>query len=182
VSAAGHRAPPPGEPVDVVLALGTNVGDREEHLRRAVRALAAAPGLTVRAVSPVYETAPVGGPEQGRFLNLVLLAAAMLEPEPLLDLAQSVERELGRVRTVRWGPRSIDVDVIAYADRVQEEERLTLPHPRAHERAFVLRPWADVDPRAELAGRGRVADLLAEVREQDAHRRGDIEVGVPGGR
>jgi 2-amino-4-hydroxy-6-hydroxymethyldihydropteridine diphosphokinase len=151
----------PVRPVRVVLALGSNLGDRLANLQGAVDTLLGPPGLDYLAVSPVYETAPVGGPSQPNFLNAVLLASTMLPARAILARGQAAEAALHRVRTVTWGPRTLDVDVIAYDDVVSDDPVLTLPHPRAHERAFVLVPWHDVDPAAVIPGRGRIADLLA---------------------
>ncbi|WP_017556222.1 2-amino-4-hydroxy-6-hydroxymethyldihydropteridine diphosphokinase [Nocardiopsis baichengensis] len=166
-----------------VLALGSNMGDRMATLQGAVDALLgpqAAPGLSPVAVSPVYETAPVGGPEQGAYLNAVLVAACTLAPRELLARTQEVEKRFHRVREVRWGPRTLDVDIIALGEEVSGDPELTLPHPRAHERAFVLRPWLDADPGAVLPGHGPVADLLAAVAGQEADRRGDLHLALPG--
>jgi len=115
------------------------------------------------AVSPVYETAPVGGPDQPDYLNAVLLARTSLAARPLLGRLHEVEAAFARVRDVRFGPRTLDVDIVAYDGVVGADPGLTLPHPRAHQRAFVLAPWHDVDPDAVLPGHGRVADLLAAV-------------------
>jgi 2-amino-4-hydroxy-6-hydroxymethyldihydropteridine diphosphokinase len=145
----------------VVLALGSNLGDRLASLQGGVDVLCAAPGLFDVEVSPVYETAPVGGPAQPDYLNAVLVATTTLSARAVLDRAQEAESALGRVRGQRWGPRTLDVDVIVYGAEVSDDPELTLPHPRAHERAFVLAPWHDVDPGAVIPGRGRVADLLA---------------------
>jgi 2-amino-4-hydroxy-6-hydroxymethyldihydropteridine diphosphokinase len=141
-----------------VLSLGANLGEPAEALRHAVQALAAR--VTVVAVSPVYETEPVGGVPQDDFLNAVVVVETDLPPRELLTFAHQIEYEAGRVRDVRWGPRSLDVDLVAYGDLTSPDPDVTLPHPRAHERAFVLRPWLDVDPDATLPGCGRVADLL----------------------
>ena len=151
----------------VVLALGSNLGDRLASLQGGVDALCARPGLSGVQVSPVYETAPVGGPAQPEYLNAVLVAATTLSARAILDRCQEAENALGRVRTERWGPRTLDVDVIVYGTEVSDDPELTLPHPRAHERAFVLAPWHDVDPGAVIPGRGRVADLLAAVGTAD---------------
>lgn len=138
------------------------------------------------AVSPVYETAPVGGPEQGAFLNAVLVVDTDGTPRALLERAQAAERAFDRVRGIRWGPRTLDVDVIAFGNVRDDDQDLTLPHPRAHLRAFVLRPWWDTDPSAELPGRGPVADLLATVAaedtegEQELSRRADLRLRLPG--
>ena len=145
----------------VVLALGSNLGDRLAHLQAGVDRLTSGPELTGAAVSPVYQTAPVGGPPQPDYLNAVLTARTQLPPAGLLALGQAAERAAHRVRRQRWGPRTLDVDVIAYGDEISAAPALTLPHPRAHERAFVLAPWLDLDPGAQLPGRGPVAGLLA---------------------
>ncbi|WP_067975784.1 2-amino-4-hydroxy-6-hydroxymethyldihydropteridine diphosphokinase [Nocardiopsis trehalosi] len=163
----------------VVLALGGNIGDRRAVLQGALDALAATPGLTAVAVSPVYETAPVGGPEQGPFLNAVVTADSALDPAAVLARAHEIERAFHRVREVRWGPRTLDVDVIAHGDVRSGDPVLTLPHPRAHERAFVLRPWADLDPEAVLPGRGPVRDLLAGTAGQELRRRDDLALQPP---
>ena len=148
-------------PVRVVLALGSNLGDRMASLQGAVDALTGPAGLGFLAVSPVYQTAPVGGPSQPDYLNAVLLACTALPARAVLDRAHAAEAAFRRVRTVAWGPRTLDVDIITYGDVVSDDPALTLPHPRAHQRAFVLAPWHDVDPGARIPGRGRVADLLA---------------------
>jgi 2-amino-4-hydroxy-6-hydroxymethyldihydropteridine diphosphokinase len=145
----------------VVLALGSNLGDRLANLQGGVDALCARPGPFGVEVSPVYETAPVGGPAQPDYLNAVLVAATTLSAREVLGRAQEAENALGRVRGQHWGPRTLDVDVIVYGTEVSDDPELTLPHPRAHERAFVLAPWHDVDPGAVIPGQGRVADLLA---------------------
>jgi 2-amino-4-hydroxy-6-hydroxymethyldihydropteridine diphosphokinase len=115
----------------------------------------------VLAVSPVYETAPVGGPDQPDYLNAVLLIETGLAPRDLLAATQRIEADFGRVRAERFGPRTLDIDIISFDGDVSDDPVLTLPHPRAHERAFVLAPWHDLDPAASLPGRGAVAALLA---------------------
>ncbi|KIH97535.1 2-amino-4-hydroxy-6-hydroxymethyldihydropteridine pyrophosphokinase [Streptomonospora alba] len=162
----------------VVLSLGSNVGDRMAALQGAVDGLFDAPELEPVSLSPIYETAPVGGPDQGPFLNAVVTADTRIPPDVLLERTQSVEEALGRVREVRWGPRTLDVDIIAVDRERSDDPRLTLPHPRAHERAFVLRPWADIDPDAEIVGRGPVRDLLAGIEGQELHRRDDLLLQV----
>jgi dihydroneopterin aldolase/2-amino-4-hydroxy-6-hydroxymethyldihydropteridine diphosphokinase len=117
-------------------------------------------GLALVALSPVYETVPVGGPPQPEYLNAVLIAETTLPATALLHRVQAVEAAFGRVRQEVWGPRTLDVDVIVYGDVVSDDPELTLPHPRARERAFVLAPWLDADPDAEIPGQGRVAELL----------------------
>jgi len=162
-----------------VLALGSNQGDRAGILQGAVEELAGTPGLTVVAVSPVYETAPVGGPDQPDYLNAVVLVEGALGPRELLERSLAVEAAFGRAREVRWGPRTLDVDVVVVGDLRVAEPDLAVPHPRAAERAFVLVPWLDVDPAAQVPGRGRVADLLAAVDRSGVRRRADLVLEVP---
>lgn len=139
----GGRVRPP---VVAYLGLGSNLGDRAAHLQRAVDRLSAVPGLDVLAVSPVYETDPVGGPPQPDYLNAVVALRTGLAPRSLLALAKELEREAGRDPGPRFGPRPLDVDVLLVgAERVSEED-LCVPHPRMGERHFVLAPLADLDP------------------------------------
>ena len=137
-------------PRDGVLALGSNLGDREGTLASAVGELARTPGLEVVAVSPVVETDPVGGPDQPDYLNAVVAVRSTLTPHGLLAACLDVERRHGRERRVRWAARTLDVDVITYGDLVLDGPDLVLPHPRAAQRAFVLAPWAALDPGASL--------------------------------
>lgn len=136
-----------------VLALGSNLGERNDTLSAAVAELVDSPDVRLRDVSPVVQTKAVGGPHnQPDFLNMVLEIETTLDPYQLLDLCHVVENNHHRVRDVRWGPRTLDVDIITFGQLVSEDPVLTIPHPRAHERAFVLYPWAMMDPSAELAG------------------------------
>ena len=161
-----------------VLALGSNVGDRAAALRFAIDRLAATDRLRLVAVSPVYETAPVG-PPQPDYFNAVVLVETELEPQELLATAKRVENDAGRRPRERWGPRELDVDVIT-VDEVALDGDLVLPHPRAHERAFVLVPWLDIDPAAQLPGRGAVRDLVAALDRAGVQRRDDVAlVGSP---
>lgn len=164
----------------VVLSLGSNLGDRLANLQRGVDLLCD-PGLRCTAVSGVYETAPVGGPPQDDYLNAVLLAESALPGSEILRRCLAAEAELGRVRVQRWGPRTLDVDVIALGAEHSGDPELTLPHPRAHERAFVLIPWLEVAPNAVLPGRGPVADLLGQVRTAGVRRLADLALTVPAG-
>jgi 2-amino-4-hydroxy-6-hydroxymethyldihydropteridine diphosphokinase len=164
----------------VVLALGSNLGGRLANLQAAVDALGADPGLDDLAVSPVYQTAPVGGPPQPDYLNAVLVAATSLPPRAVLGRARAAEAALGRVRGPRWGPRTLDVDVIVYGNEISSDPELTLPHPRAHERAFVLAPWHDVDPGAVIPGRGPVADLLGALPADGVRRCRELKLRLPG--
>lgn len=144
-----------------VVALGANLGDRAAALQDAVDALAQA--TNVLAVSAIFETAPVGGPEQPDYYNAVVVLETGFSASELLDLAHSIEAGAGRERLVRWGPRTLDVDIITFDDLISDDPALTLPHPRAHERAFVLMPWLDADPEAALPLHGRAAALLDTV-------------------
>jgi dihydroneopterin aldolase/2-amino-4-hydroxy-6-hydroxymethyldihydropteridine diphosphokinase len=166
--------------VQVVLALGSNIGDRLSNLQRAVDLLCRA-DVVCTTVSPVYETVPVGGVNQDDYLNAVMLATTDLTAAELLARCQAAEDELGRVREVRWGARTLDVDIIAYGTQVSDDPALTLPHPRAHERAFVLAPWLDADPAAALPGNGAVADLLAAVGTVGVTRLPGQELTLPAG-
>jgi 2-amino-4-hydroxy-6-hydroxymethyldihydropteridine diphosphokinase len=144
-----------------VLSLGSNIGDRLGTLQRCVQAIGQLPDTDVLVTSPVYQTAPVGGPAQPDYLNAVLIVATGLRPRDLLAAAHGIEADFGRVRAERFGPRTLDIDIVSYDGRISSDPELTLPHPRAHERAFVLVPWHDIDPAAELPGRGPVSALLA---------------------
>jgi 2-amino-4-hydroxy-6-hydroxymethyldihydropteridine diphosphokinase len=134
----------------------------------------------VTAVSPVYETAPVDAPDGSRdFLNAVILADTTLSARTLLERALAVEDAYGRERTTeRHAPRTLDVDLIVVGDRRAHDEDLVLPHPKAHERAFVLAPWNDVEPDAELLDQGPVAELLAKATEQTVTRRDDLSLNL----
>jgi 2-amino-4-hydroxy-6-hydroxymethyldihydropteridine diphosphokinase len=164
----------------VVLALGSNLGDRQDILQGAVDAIAGLPGVRVTAVSPVYETAPVGGPAQPDYLNAVVLADSTAPARELLDRLHEIEAAFDRVRLVRWGPRTLDIDVIMFGGERSDDPELTLPHPRAHERAFVLAPWHDVDPDAALPGHGPVAELLAKA-DANGLRRSNLRLVIPEG-
>lgn len=168
-------------PRRAVIALGSNLGNRLETLQGAVDALEDTPGVRVKAVSPVYETQPwgVAPGSQPTYFNAVVVLKTTLPPSSLLERAHAVEEAFHRVRSERWGPRTLDVDIVAYADVVSDDPDLTLPHPRAHERAFVLAPWLDVDPAARLPGRGAVADLLGTVTRAGVEPRQDLELQLP---
>lgn len=151
--------------VRAVIALGANLGDREATLRAAVCDLAELPGLRVVAASGLVESAALkldGVDESApRYLNAVVLADVNLTPLELLDELNAIEQRHGRVRDTVWGDRTLDLDLIACGGQQQHDERLTLPHPRAWQRAFVLHPWLQVEADAVIPGRGKVADLLA---------------------
>ncbi|MEU0935764.1 MULTISPECIES: 2-amino-4-hydroxy-6-hydroxymethyldihydropteridine diphosphokinase [unclassified Embleya] len=171
---AGRRMPSTWS--RVVLALGSNLGNRLETIQGAIDEIADTPGVSLLRVSPVYETDPVGGPEQGTYFNAVVEVRTLLTPDLILERGNSIEEAFQRVRVERWGPRTLDVDVIWFEHVVRDDPRLTLPHPRAHERSFVLAPWHDIDPEAEVPGHGRVADLLARVGLDGVRRRDDLEL------
>jgi len=139
------------------LGLGANLGDRLGNLERAVEGLAAQPGVRVVRSSRVYETDPVGGPAQPEFLNAVVEVETDLPPLELLEACRRVEAELGRVRAERWGPRTIDIDILTYGDETIVEPDLVVPHPRMHERAFVLVPLAELDADPPLPGGRRLS-------------------------
>ncbi|MTD14535.1 2-amino-4-hydroxy-6-hydroxymethyldihydropteridine diphosphokinase [Nakamurella sp. YIM 132087] len=155
-----------------VLSLGSNLGDSAARLSEAVRTL----GRRVRAVSSVYRTPPWGPVPQDDFLNIVVIADdESLDAGGWLALCHRLEDAAGRTREVRWGPRTLDADVVVVDEDVFDDEDLVLPHPRAHERAFVLVPWAEIDPTAELPGHGPIAGLLE--RMPDAELAGIRRVG-----
>ena len=164
-----------------VVALGSNLGNRLETLQGAVDALGDTPGLRIKGVSPVYETEPWGVEpgSQPAYFNAVVVLKTTLPPSSLLERAHAVEEAFHRVRDEHWGPRTLDVDIVSYADVVSDDPQLTLPHPRAHERAFVLAPWHDLDPEAQLPGHGPVAGLLDTVTRDGVAPRHDLELRLP---
>ncbi len=148
-----------------ILALGSNLGEREGTLQSAVADLVDRPEVRLHNVSPVITTKPVGGPDgQPDFLNMVIAVDTTLAPLDLLAHCQAVELAHHRVRKVHWGARTLDVDIITYGELLSEDPVLTLPHPRAAERAFVLYPWSLMDPQATLGGRS-VAELAASASD-----------------
>jgi 2-amino-4-hydroxy-6-hydroxymethyldihydropteridine diphosphokinase len=146
----------------VVIALGSNLGDRESYIQSALKQMATF--LTIERVSSLIETEPVGGPSQGDYLNAVALCECELKPEELLNNLMDVEKNLGRVREEVNGPRTIDLDIISFGDLMIATKNLSLPHPRAHLRRFVLEPWLEVDPEAQLPGRGSVKEILESIK------------------
>ena len=143
------------------VGLGANLGPREVTLLRAADLLAAADGVEVVAVAQLRETEPVGLVEQPPFLNGAVAIDTSLPPRALLDLLLEIERSLGRVRVERWGPRTIDLDLLVYGGERVDEEGLHVPHPRLHERRFALEPLAELDPELEIPGLGTVSELIA---------------------
>ena len=163
-----------------VIAMGSNLGDRLEYLQGGLDGLFDTPRIVFVAVSPVYETAPVGGPEQPDYLNAVVIAETSMPAQAVLERCVSLEDAFGRARGERWGPRTLDLDLIIYGDEVSNSPALTLPHPRAHERAFVLAPWHDADPQAELPRQGKVAGLLAALGTEGITRLDGAVLHPPG--
>ena len=141
-----------------VISLGANIGDPKANLDLAVGLLREA--TDVIAVSNYLQTKPVGGPEQPDYLNAVAILESDLPAKDLLALLNSIETAMGRTREIHWGPRVIDLDLIQYGGLLVNDEKLTLPHPRAHERRFVLAPWFEIEPEAILLTHGRISDLL----------------------
>ncbi|MEU9990034.1 2-amino-4-hydroxy-6-hydroxymethyldihydropteridine diphosphokinase [Streptomyces sp. NPDC007971] len=168
-------------PKRAVISIGSNLGNRLETLQGAVDALEDTPGVRVKAVSPVYETEPWGVEPgtQPSYYNAIVVLKTTLPPSSLLERAHAVEEAFNRVRDEHWGPRTLDVDIVAYADVTSDDPQLTLPHPRAHQRAFVLAPWHDIDPEAHLPGLGAVAELLSVVTREGIEARADLELRLP---
>jgi len=142
------------------LGLGANLGSRSDNLREAIRRIAALENTRVWAVSKFHETEPVGVIGQPRFLNAAAAICTSLEPEELLEKLLGIEVAMGRTRTVRWGPREIDIDILLYGERVIDGPRLSVPHPEMHGRAFVLGPLSEIAPRALHPVLGRTVDEL----------------------
>ena len=161
-----------------VLSVGSNLGERLNNLQGAINTLADTPEVWLTAVSPVYETEPVDAADGSKdFLNVVVLADTTLSARTLLERALAIEDAYGRERTSESGaPRTLDVDLIVVGDRRSNDDDLVLPHPKAHERAFVLAPWLDVEPDAELLDQGQVADLLEKVADQHIKLRDDLSL------
>lgn len=160
------------------VGLGSNLGDRLANLQFAIDSLNATVGTQVHSISPVYETDPVGGPAQDDYLNAVVVLKTILSPEQLLDATQQIELSAHRQRNERWGPRTLDLDLLAMDDLTINSQNLVLPHPRAHERGFVLLPWSTLDPNYIIPGHRSIAELLAEVDISGVWPRSDLELVV----
>ena len=145
-----------------VISLGANIGNPEEQMQLAIAMLREA--TDVITLSSIYTTEPVGGPEQPNYLNAICIAESDLPAADLLALLHGIEKTLGRERVERWGPRTIDLDLIQYGTILSSAEELELPHPRAHERKFVLEPWLEVEPDAILLTHGKVSELLEQLQ------------------
>lgn len=144
-----------------VIALGSNIGDTKANLDLVLKMLREA--TDVKQVSSYYSTKPVGYTDQPDFLNAVCIIESELPAMALLAMLQGIEKVMGRERTIKWGPRTIDLDIIQYGDLISKAEELTLPHPRAHERKFVLEPWHEIEPDAILLTHGKISDLLNSI-------------------
>jgi 2-amino-4-hydroxy-6-hydroxymethyldihydropteridine diphosphokinase len=144
-----------------VIALGSNLGNRELNIDSAIAELAKI--IEITHLSTNHETDPVGGPEQPKYLNAILIAETELDPHELLISMLEIENKLGRKREIHWGPRTIDLDLIVVGDEVVVSNVLVLPHPRAHERKFVLEPWFEIDPTAQIPGHGLVESILQRI-------------------
>jgi 2-amino-4-hydroxy-6-hydroxymethyldihydropteridine diphosphokinase len=145
-----------------VISLGANIGNPEEQITLAIAMLREA--TEVVAVSSIYETEPVGGPNQPNYLNAICIAESDLPAADLLSLLHGIEKTLGRERIERWGPRTIDLDLIQYGSILSSAQELELPHPRSHERKFVLEPWLEIEPDAILLTHGKVSELLEQLQ------------------
>jgi 2-amino-4-hydroxy-6-hydroxymethyldihydropteridine diphosphokinase len=159
-----------------VLSIGSNLGERLSNLQGAVSSLADTPDVWVQAISPVYETEPIDSPEDaGLYLNAVVVIDTAVPATVVLERALAIEDAFGRERTGTVNEsRTLDIDVIVVGDKVVDSPELVLPHPRAAERAFVLKPWVDIEPSAVLPGVGPIADLLAKVGDDGVARRDDL--------
>lgn len=144
-----------------VISLGSNIGEPKENLDLAIALLNEA--TEVQKTSSYFVTKPVGYTDQPDFLNAVCIIESELPAIELLNMLQGIEKAMGRERIIKWGPRSIDLDIIQYGSLLSNADELTLPHPRAHERKFVLEPWFEIEPDAVLLTHGKIADLLAKL-------------------
>ena len=160
------------------ISLGSNLGDRFQYLQNALDSINLLTGTQVHSVSPVFETDPVGGPDQGQYLNAVAVVKTILSPEQFLAATQEIELAQDRERNERWGPRTLDIDLLAMDTEVRSTLELELPHPRAHERAFVLLPWSLLDPDYVIPGKASVADLLENLNVEGVHCRNDLTLVV----
>jgi 2-amino-4-hydroxy-6-hydroxymethyldihydropteridine diphosphokinase len=156
------------------IGLGSNLGDRFQYLQNALDSINVITGTQVHSVSPVFETDPVGGPEQGQYLNAVAVVKTILSPEQFLAATQQIEIEQNRERKERWGPRTLDIDLLAMDSEVRSTPELELPHPRAHERVFVLLPWSLLDPDYVIPGKASVAEILEGLDVKGIRFRNDL--------
>ena len=163
---------------NAVISIGSNLGDRFSYLQTAVTSICQHPKISNVKVSSVYETKPVGGVEQGDFLNAAISLDTELKPIELLKFAQQLENQAKRVREVRWGPRTLDVDILTYGNEVLSSEELTLPHPRIAERAFVLIPWFEIAPDSEITNLGKLESLYNSISKSEVVKNNDYQIKV----
>ncbi len=156
--------------VRAFVSLGSNLGDKKANLKRAVELLRKEEGLDIKGVSSFYRTAPMGPVPQDWFVNSVLEAMVELAPRELLNILLDIERKMGRIRDIRWGPRLIDLDLLLYGDFFINERDLIVPHPRMHERAFMIIPLSELDPDLRIPGLKNVSVLAAELSSQDVQK------------
>lgn len=155
------------------LSLGSNLGNRKQYIESAVNKLNENENITVKKVSSIYETEPVGFTKQNKFLNIVVEIETSLEPLELLRQCQKIENDLGRVRIIRWGPRTIDIDIIIYEDYIIESNTLTIPHPRMKEREFVLIPLNEIASDINILGIG-IGELIKKINTESVKKIGDF--------
>ncbi len=160
------------------LSIGSNLGDRFEFLQNAVFEICNNSKISNVKVSSIYETTPVGGPQQDEFLNAVVEIDTELSPNELLAFAQQLELQANRVRTEHWGPRTLDVDILDYENEVSSDPDLTLPHPRISERAFVVVPWFEVAPNVAISGLGKLAELHEQIDHSGVQLNRDMKLQV----
>ena len=149
----------------VFLGLGSNICDRKEYLEEAIRALEGTPGITIIEMSSIYETEPFGGATQDKFLNMVIKIETDLKPDKLLEKLMAIEEGLGRVRTIKWGPRTIDIDILLYGNEVIRTKDLIIPHAGLTERDFVLVPLLEIEPEVKLPTGESLKSFLKTVEE-----------------
>jgi 2-amino-4-hydroxy-6-hydroxymethyldihydropteridine diphosphokinase len=159
-----------GQQVRCYIGAGSNLGDSPANIRQALRQLADTEGVEVTAVAPFYRTAPVGYTDQNHFINTVAEIHTVLNPRQLLKKLQEIENNLGRVRVIRWGPRTVDLDILLYGNETINEPGLEIPHPRMHQRAFVMVPLADLNPGLEVAGEKAVSLARRLAGEQEIEK------------
>ena len=147
-----------------VLALGSNLGDSKSYLTSAIAELEKISQILNK--STFHLTKPVGGPDQSDFLNAIIILDTELSAPELLLKCQEIENKFGRTRDIKWGPRTLDIDIITYEDHLISEPELTIPHPMAHQRSFVLAPWLEIDRDATIVGKGKVSELLELIKEE----------------
>lgn len=160
------------------LSIGSNLGNRFSYLQNAVTKICQHPKISNVKVSSVYETKPVGGVTQDDFLNAVVIINTEMTAPELLDFAQQLENQADRVREVRWGPRTLDVDILVFGQEVSSDEKLILPHPRIAERAFVIVPWFEVAPETEIPNLGKLAKLHDSISKTDVVKNNDYQLVV----